>query len=225
MQSSAARKMTAEGWLEPPPVPHHYDTEENHKHALRFGMWLFLGTEVLLFAGIFVGYFVFRTYFPEAVRAGGTPPQPLPGERRTPWCCSPRASPWRSRTTTPSTGRTGRRSGCSWCSVVMGGMFLCIKAIEYHEKFVRVRAAREVLPLHGDHRSRRSGLLRGLLLLHRAPRAPRHRGHEPADLGGGPLLEEGVLTPPTTHRWRTPGLYWHLVDLVWIFLYPLLYLV
>ena len=66
MQSSAARKMTAEGWLEPPPLPHHYDTIENHQSALRFGMWLFLGTEVLLFAGIFVGYFVFRSYFPES---------------------------------------------------------------------------------------------------------------------------------------------------------------
>ena len=71
MQSSAARKMTAEGWLEPPPVPHHYESEENHKNALRFGMWLFLGTEVLLFAGIFVGYFVFRTYFPEAFEQAG----------------------------------------------------------------------------------------------------------------------------------------------------------
>ena len=64
--------MTAEGWLEPPPLPHHYDTIENHQNALRFGMWLFLGTEVLLFAGIFVGYFVFRTYFPEAFEQAAT---------------------------------------------------------------------------------------------------------------------------------------------------------
>ena len=64
--SAAVRKMTPEGWLEPPPLPHHYDTAENHQAALRLGMWLFLGTEVLLFAGIFVGYFVFRHYFPEA---------------------------------------------------------------------------------------------------------------------------------------------------------------
>ena len=33
MQASAARKMTPEGWLEPPPLPHHYETEENHKHG------------------------------------------------------------------------------------------------------------------------------------------------------------------------------------------------
>ena len=84
--SETARKMTAEGWLEPPPLPHHYGTIENHQAALRFGMWLFLGTEVLLFAGIFVGYFVFRSYFPESFEQAARHLRASPWGPRIPSC-------------------------------------------------------------------------------------------------------------------------------------------
>src|SRR5947209_8522482 len=69
---SAARAMTAEGYLEAPPVPDHFITKEAHTAAVRFGMWLFLATEVLLFAGIFCGYAVYRSFYPEAFEQGGS---------------------------------------------------------------------------------------------------------------------------------------------------------
>ena len=50
MQAEAARAMTPEGFLEAPPVPSHYSSKEAHTHAVRLGMWLFLATEILLFA-------------------------------------------------------------------------------------------------------------------------------------------------------------------------------
>src|SRR5262249_60661321 len=53
---------------------------------------------------------------------------------------------------------------------------------------------REVLPLQRDHRAGRPDLLRGLLLLHRPARSSRHRRDEPADLGCGAMLAEGVFT-------------------------------
>ena len=43
-----------------PHLAHHFDTIEKQDHAIRLGMWLFLGTEVLLFAGLFLGYTVYR---------------------------------------------------------------------------------------------------------------------------------------------------------------------
>ena len=39
---------------------------EKQDHAVRLGMWLFLGTEVLLFAGLFLGYTVYRCFYHEA---------------------------------------------------------------------------------------------------------------------------------------------------------------
>src|SRR4029077_14087139 len=47
-------------------LAHHFDTIEKQDHAVRLGMWLFLATEVLLFAGLFLGYTVYRHFFHEA---------------------------------------------------------------------------------------------------------------------------------------------------------------
>ena len=43
----------------------HFDTIEKQDYAARLGMWLFLGTEVLLFAGLFLGYTVYRHFYHE----------------------------------------------------------------------------------------------------------------------------------------------------------------
>src|SRR5262249_10528457 len=47
---------------------HHFDSIEKQDHAVRLGMWLFLATEVLLFAGLFLGYTVYRYFYHEAFR-------------------------------------------------------------------------------------------------------------------------------------------------------------
>src|SRR5436190_2560955 len=49
-----------------PYLAEHYETIEKQDHAVRLGMWLFLGTEVLLFAGLFLGYTVYRHFYHEA---------------------------------------------------------------------------------------------------------------------------------------------------------------
>src|SRR3954465_9465726 len=52
-----------------PHNPHlapHFDTIEKQDGAVRLGMWLFLGTEVLLFAGLFLGYTVYRNFYHKA---------------------------------------------------------------------------------------------------------------------------------------------------------------
>src|SRR3982751_5884337 len=49
-----------------PHLAHHFDTIEKQDYAVRLGMWLFLGTEVLLFAGLFLGYTVYRNFYHEA---------------------------------------------------------------------------------------------------------------------------------------------------------------
>src|SRR6185436_16898452 len=49
-----------------PHLAHHFETIEKQDHAVRLGMWLFLGTEVLLFAGLFLGYTVYRHFYHQA---------------------------------------------------------------------------------------------------------------------------------------------------------------
>src|SRR6476661_8773108 len=48
-----------------PNLASHFETIEKQDYAARLGMWLFLGTEVLLFAGLFLGYTVYRHFYHE----------------------------------------------------------------------------------------------------------------------------------------------------------------
>ena len=57
---------SSEGGLTKPHLAHHFETIEKQDYAVRLGMWLFLGTEVLLFAGLFLGYTVYRHFYYEA---------------------------------------------------------------------------------------------------------------------------------------------------------------
>src|SRR5439155_1173760 len=50
-------------------LAHHFDNIEVQNHAVRLGMWLFLGTEVLLFAGLFLGYTVYRWLYHPTFKA------------------------------------------------------------------------------------------------------------------------------------------------------------
>ena len=47
-------------------LAHHFDNIHIQNYAVRLGMWLFLATEVLLFAGLFLGYTVYRWMYPQA---------------------------------------------------------------------------------------------------------------------------------------------------------------
>src|SRR5512135_1784842 len=47
-------------------VAHHFPDLETQAHAARLGMWLFLATEILLFAGLFTAYALYRMLYPSA---------------------------------------------------------------------------------------------------------------------------------------------------------------
>ena len=65
---SATSKDAASGGHHPWYLAHHYDDIKVQNHAVRLGMWLFLGTEVLLFAGLFLGYTVYRWLYHDAFK-------------------------------------------------------------------------------------------------------------------------------------------------------------
>src|SRR5271154_3985271 len=51
---------------------HHFDSAEHEYNASKFGTWLFLATEILMFGGLFVGYILFHEKFPKMFHAGST---------------------------------------------------------------------------------------------------------------------------------------------------------
>ncbi|MFL5345685.1 MAG: heme-copper oxidase subunit III, partial [Hyalangium sp.] len=110
-------------------LPEHYATPEAHNHAVRLGMWLFLATEVLLFAGLFVGYFVYRGYFPVAFEEGAHHLDLWAGTTNTVILITSSFTVALAH----HLAHTGRNRAAFWnlfLSILMGFGFLVIKAIE-----------------------------------------------------------------------------------------------
>lgn len=53
-----------------PKLQHHYQDMPKQRHAAKLGMWLFLGSEVLFFSGLFALYAAYRAHHPEIFRQG-----------------------------------------------------------------------------------------------------------------------------------------------------------
>jgi len=203
-------------------VPHFEDLPRQI-HAARFGMWIFLATEILLFAGLFVAFAEYRTVYPGTFeRASRTLDLPL-GTLNTVLLLTSSFSVAASI----HLARHGRRRAATvalLATLACALAFLVIKAFEYQHKlhegalpgpWYRFEAVRGpgaslfftlyflMTGLHAIHVTIGMGVLGWLAW--RTRRGDFDEAyHLPLELG---------------------GLYWHLVDIVWIFLYPLLYLV
>jgi cytochrome c oxidase subunit 3 len=204
-------------------LAHHFSSLERQVDASRLGMWLFLSTEVLLFTGLFVAYAVYRYSFPTAWAQASRHSETWAGTTNTFVLIT-------SSLTVALAIHYVRIDKPKIACVLLAAtiffalVFMGIKTIEYtnhfHEgalpgKFYRMREV--VLPgvemywalyflmtgLHGLH------VLIGMtviaFILVRTARGYYNSGYY-----------TGI---------ELAGLYWHLVDLIWIFLFPLLYLV
>lgn len=204
-------------------VAHHFDSADRQFDANRMGVWLFLVTEVLLFGGMFCAFAVFRGWYYEAFLEahhhldrvmGGTNTIVLIGSSLTMALAVRAAQTNRSRASAILLGIT----------LLCAAVFLGIKYVEYSHKFhegllpgqyfhAAGFATKEanvffavyfmMTGIHGLHVIIGMGLITWVLL--------RTRRGEFSSRYYAPV--EGV------------GLYWHLVDLIWIYLFPLLYLV
>jgi len=188
---------------------HEEDPVEEYEN-FKLGMWIFLATEVLLFGGLFCAFFIFKYTWPEVFTWGSQQLKPALGATNTVvLLCSSF-----SMAMAVDSAQRGRKKLLILCLIVtllFACGFLGIKYIEWSAKFE-----------HGYHPG--SSLFfavyfmtTGLHLLHvligmtligiLLVGAIKGRYHE-EHFGG---VEVG-------------GLYWHIVDVIWIFLFPLLYL-
>ncbi len=210
------------------PLWHHYDDLPHQAETLTLGMWVFLATEVLIFGALFTGYGVYRAAhgadFERAsahlnVLIGGINTVVLLGSSLT-MALSVRAA---------QLGSQRALVRCLVLTALLGTAFLALKAIEYY----------------GDYRD---NLVPGLAF---DPAEWQRQGSNPAHvqlflifyyamtglhavhLTAGiviiavlaVLAARGFFTPDYHGPVEAWGLYWHFVDVVWIFLLPLLYLI
>ena len=213
----------------PEHLEHHFVSSEQQFDSAKLGMWVFLITEILLFAGMFVAYAVYRQWHPEAfVAASGTLDQ-LMGTINTVVLLT---SSLTVALSIHFIQRDEQRKSF-WSlitTLVLAGVFMVIKYFEYTAKFEHGVFPGGLFDPHGAHYEHLATIayvpqffsiyfvmtgihgihvLIGMLVIGWiASRV--YRGHF-----GSEYFTHVELT----------GLYWHLVDIIWIFLYPLLYLI
>jgi len=207
-----------------PYLQHHFDNMAQQMEASTLGMWTFLVTEIMFFGGLFMAYLVYRYQSPQGFQEASHHLDIFWGTLNTALLII-------SSLTMAFAVRAAQTSQkpktqVMWLvsTMILGAGFLVIKAIEYTDKFTH-----HIVP--GPH-FQWEGLypkpaeqfyslyfaMTGLHALHM-------------------VIGLGIMTVITIMAWKkqfdreyyTPvevaGLYWHFVDIVWIFLFPLLYLI
>lgn len=214
---------------------HHFDNAEHEYETSKQGIWLFLCTEILMFGGLFVGYVIFHHIYPEVFRVGS---------KFTDWRMG--AANTVVLLTSSLTMALGiyynqlkQKNKAFWMlaiTVVCGCIFMLIKYLEYSHKFHLGIApgAWSHLNEHGIAELHAKGVeeIPSNLALYFSfyfMMTGLHGIH--VLIGMGLIIWVMVRTARGEFdaSYYTPvegvGLFWHLVDLVWIYLFPLLYLV
>lgn len=204
-------------------VAHHFGSVDAQRDAARLGMWIFLGTEVLLFGGLFVTYASYRYLFTETFREGSRHLNGFLGTVNTVVLVSSSLTVALSLYFIENDQR--KKSFVALVLTLgMAGVFLAIKGIEYAAHF------REgALPgkyYHFPELQRPGANLFYTLYFFMTGL---HAIHVLAGMGVLTWLAVKIWRGSVDAQYHTPvelgALYWHLVDLIWLFLYPLLYLI
>jgi cytochrome c oxidase subunit 3 len=209
-------------------LQHHFANMEQQNDSGTFGMWVFLVTEIMFFGGIFAAYAIYRSMYLPAfefgsrlldVKLGTTNTAVLIGSSLT-------------MVLAVHAAQTGKRKALVFyllLTMTLGAVFLGIKSYEYVQKWNHFLvpglrfAPTEVLP---------SGVtLQNLQLFFCFYffMTALHALHMIIGLGIMTVLvvmsTRGRFSPEYYAPIEVSGLYWHFVDIIWIFLFPLLYLI
>jgi len=203
-------------------VHEQFDDIEQQRNAAQLGMCIFLATEVLFFGGLFLGYTVYRSLYPDTFAAASHHTEVVLGGTNTAvllfssalMALAVRAAEFKNR------------KQLVWLllgTAFLGIVFMAIKGVEYHKDFVEYLVPGSHFEWHEANRSHAEIFfwlyfaMTGLHAIH-------------VTVGIFVLLTLAVLAwlGKFTAGHHTPvevaGLYWHFVDIVWIFLFPLMYL-
>jgi cytochrome c oxidase subunit 3 len=206
-----------------PALQHHFESLAQQKEASTLGMWVFLLTEVLFFGGMFLAYLVYRVWYFEAfAEASRDLDLALGGFNTVVLIASSLTMAMGVRAAQTSE----RNKIVFWLSltIMLGLVFLGVKAVEYEHKF-----AVGHVPGVNFHSDSPWALQQQLFFSLYFLMTGLHALH----MIVGVVIMSVILWMARKGRfdahYYTPvemaGLYWHFVDLVWIYLFPLLYLV
>jgi cytochrome c oxidase subunit III len=197
------------------------DIEQQHE-AAKFGMWVFLATEVLFFGGLFLAYTVYRYLYPDTFAAASRHTEVILGGVNTAillfsstlMALAVRAS------------QLGRRKHLIWlllATAFCGIIFMAIKGFEYHQDFTD-----QLVPGAGFRWREANPSVAEIFFWIYFAMTGLHAIHVTVGICVMLVLALLAVRRKFDHGNYMPieiaGLYWHFVDIVWVFLFPLLYL-
>jgi cytochrome c oxidase subunit III len=203
-------------------VLHQFDDVAQQYEAASLGMWVFLLTEIMFFGGLFTGYTVYRTSYPQAFAEGSHHLDIMLGGINTAVLIGSSLT----MALAVHSAQMGERQALTrflLLTILLGLVFLGIKGLEYAHKFEEHLVPGREFVAEGLHAAQIQLFfgfyfsMTGMHALHM-------------------IIGIGILGALARQAWHgrfsaayfTPvelsGLYWHFVDIVWIFLFPLLYL-
>jgi len=202
---------------------HQFDDLEQQHESASLGMWAFIATEVMFFGGLFMAYIAYRYSYPDAFTAASRRLEELLGGINTAVLLTSSLT----MALAVHAAQTGRRKPLAaflLITLLLGVVFMGIKALEYYHEYEEGLIPAFNFTYAGADAQKVQlffvlyFLMTGLHAIH-------------LTIGIGVLLVVALLAwrgrfPPER---ATPveivGLYWHFVDIVWVFLFPLLYLI
>jgi cytochrome c oxidase subunit 3 len=218
-----ARSVRAGRASSAPLVAQQFDDIEQQRDAAKLGMWIFLATEVLFFGGLFLGYTIYRfTYGQVFVETSRKLDVVLGGTNTAVLLISSLLMAFAVRA-----AKLDQRRMLTWLLVgtaLLGCVFMSIKGVEYHKDYVDHLVPGRHFEWHGadPHNAQLFFwiyfAMTGLHAIH-------------VTVGIGIMLVLALLawlgkfSHGNHNTVEIAGLYWHFVDIVWVFLFPLLYLV
>jgi len=204
-------------------LAHHFEDMDQQREASSLGMWAFLVTEVMFFGGVFAGYAIYHTLYPEAFGEASKKLSVVLGATNTAvLICSSLTMAFAVR----SAQLNQRRQLVLFLTltIILGSVFLGIKAVEYSHKIHEHLVPGRSFVFEGPH-----GGGAGMFFSFYFVMTGLHALHMVIGLGLMTWLLIHAQRGRFTSEYHSPvencGLYWHFVDIVWVYLFPLLYLI
>ena len=204
-------------------LAHQFDDLPQQLDATTLGMWVFLLTEIMFFGGLFAAYTVYRAAYPDSFAAASLHLDLVLGTTNTVVLIASSLT----MALAVREAQLGNNRGVARylvTTLLLGTTFLVIKGFEYHHKWVDNLVPGPTFTFEGPHAQHAQ-----MFYCFYFAMTGMHAFH--MIVGAGLLIyfirqaRRNLYSADYYGPVEVMGLYWHFVDIVWIFLFPLLYLV
>jgi cytochrome c oxidase subunit III len=227
MSDAAANPLPPAG-ARSPALHHQFEDLEQQYDASNFGMWVFLATEMLFFGGLFTAYIIYRSLYYPGFAAGSRGLDAPFGATMT-FILLISSFTMAMSVHAAREGKRAMLVALLIVTILLGMAFLGIKFTEYgHKWHEHMVPGLNFHPAAVDLRGAPATAVE-LFLCFYFFMTGLHAIHMIIGIGLLSVMTvlawRGKIKPENYDRIEVSGLYWHFVDIIWIFLFPLLYLI